>query len=154
MIALGIMETARTPQHVPVEGLTARHILVVDDSKPMRLFTQRLLELTGARVDCADDGEQALRCASAASYDLMLIDIEMPGIDGCDVARRLRSVGDRTPIVAVTAHLGEVEHDRCLASGFDACLTKPFSKAKLLSVVTPLIQGTKPSASSGEPPLT
>lgn len=137
------MDVAHTPAYATDHALAARRILIVDDSLPMRVFTQRLLELSGAEVDCAESGMQALRRAALATYDLMLIDIEMPDISGRDVVRTLRSAGDRTPIAAVTAHHSQAEHDLCLASGFDACLTKPFSKATLLTVITPLIQGAK-----------
>ncbi|EQD42352.1 two-component system response regulator [mine drainage metagenome] len=79
------------------------HILVVDDDPAIRRSLNRALKLEGYEVDAAEDGQKALDQLATNTYDAIILDILMPGIDGLEVCRRLRSVQDDTPILMLTA---------------------------------------------------
>jgi len=110
-------------------------ILVVDDELPMRTALTELLQSEGYRVTSAQDGEQALEMACGTDYDLILLDIMMPKIDGLTVCRELRKRGRTMPILMLTAR---ARVDDCVAgldSGADDYLVKPFSLTELLARV-------------------
>ena len=110
-------------------------ILVVDDELPMRTALTELLQSEGYRVSSAQDGEQALETACQNDYDLILLDIMMPKIDGLTVCRELRKRGRTMPILMLTAR---ARVDDCVAgldSGADDYLVKPFSLTELLARV-------------------
>ena len=106
-------------------------ILVVEDEPKMARLLQRGLSEGGAVVDVADRGEDALWMAGSSEYDVLLLDVMLPGIDGFETCRRLRDAGVWTPVLMLTA-LGEVE-DRVagLDGGADDYLTKPFAFPEL-----------------------
>src|SRR6185312_16902787 len=84
-------------------------------------------------VDVASDGQEGVDKVLAGKYDLILMDIQMPVLDGYSATSRLRAAGCRTPIVAFTAHAFQDEKERCLKGGFSGFLTKPVKKADLLN---------------------
>src|SRR4051794_13790608 len=108
-------------------------VLVVEDEPKMARLLKRGLEGAGLAVDVAPDGEEALWRAPSAAYDAIVLDRMLPGIDGTEVARRLRADGVRAPVLMLTA-LGEVP-DRVdgLDAGADDYLVKPFSFDELLA---------------------
>jgi two-component system OmpR family response regulator len=108
-------------------------VLVVEDEPKMARLIKRGLETAGLAVDVAPDGEEALWRAPSAAYDAIVLDRMLPGIDGAEVARRLRAGGVGAPILMLTA-LGEVA-DRVggLDAGADDYLVKPFSFDELLA---------------------
>lgn len=116
-------------------------ILVVDDAEANRLLLLLLLKKAARhRVAEAADGEAAVARFVAGRYDLVLMDLEMPGMDGIDAARRMRSLEaeqgwPRTPLVAMTAHDSEAVLARCLAAGFDERIQKPLSRETLLALL-------------------
>jgi two-component system sensor histidine kinase/response regulator len=131
-------EPAATPDH-SVAGLEGR-ILVVEDNATNRLLVRLLLEAAGAAVDEAADGRAALARVEAAAaagtpYAAILMDIQMPELDGYEVTRRLRALGCRTPVVALTAHALDGHRERCLAAGCDAYCAKPIDRDELLAVL-------------------
>lgn len=112
--------------------------LVVDDSKPMQIFTKRMLEVAGAaEVWCVDGGSQAIGAIDArkGAFDILLIDIQMPHMDGHELVRALRDAGVELPIIAVTAHNTPEDRAAIAASGFDGHLVKPFNQAALTHAV-------------------
>ncbi len=112
-------------------GLRGKRILVVDDNPLVRdLFVQGL-RLQGADCAEASDGEEALRRLGEASFDGMVLDLAMPGLEGWDVARRVREQGQALRIVGVSAHAGGAERERALRVGMDEFLTKPVDLARL-----------------------
>jgi two-component system OmpR family response regulator len=113
-------------------------LLVVEDEPKMGVLLRRGLERAGYAVDVAPDGEEALWRAGATSYDAILLDRMLPGIDGAEVCRRLRDDGVRTPVLMLTA-LGDVP-DRIggLDVGADDYLAKPFDFDELLARVRAL----------------
>ena len=131
--------SGQTPIPSAVESLQGR-ILVVEDNATNRMLVRLLLEAAGATVEDAADGQAALARVAAAqaagtSYAAILMDIQMPELDGYEVTRRLRALGCRTPIVALTAHALDGHRERCLAAGCDAYCAKPIDRVELLGVL-------------------
>ncbi|GIX22585.1 MAG: hypothetical protein KatS3mg121_1368 [Gammaproteobacteria bacterium] len=122
---------APAPEPVLRDGLA---VLVVDDNATNRLVTKGLLEKLGCRVELAESGAQALARFGDRRYDAVLLDIQMPGMDGYRVAAEWRAregAGRRTPLIAITANNRPEDVERCLAAGMDAVLCKPFKRAEL-----------------------
>lgn len=122
-------------------------ILVADDNEVNRLVAQRMLEGMGYSADAVSDGETALEALGRAQYDLLLLDCQMPGIDGYETARRIRAgeTGGRIPIVAVTAHAMRGDRERCIAAGMDDYLAKPFKALDLAIVLQRWLQAASRS---------
>jgi len=107
------------------------HILVVEDEPGIALALEADLALEGYRVEIVHDGDTALRRAAKGDFDLILLDLMLPGIDGFEVCRRLRRDGLRTPIIILTARTRETEMIKGLDLGADDYVTKPFSPETL-----------------------
>ena len=115
-----------------------RRILVVEDNPVNQLVAVGLLESMGYDADTADDGVLALEALAAADYDLVLMDVQMPRLDGYATTREIRAregAGVRLPVVAMTAAAIEGERERCLAAGMDDFLTKPVDPEALTAVL-------------------
>ena len=109
-------------------------ILVAEDNPINQKVTCRMLEKMGCRYDLAETGREAVEFFQAASYDAILMDLEMPELDGLEATRRIRSIeGEtaRTPIVAMTAHAMRGDRERCLEAGMDGYVSKPVQRAEL-----------------------
>lgn len=120
-----------------MEAATRHAVLVAEDnaiSRDMLLFQ---LELLGFEAVAAEDGAAAARAWREGDFALLLTDLQMPGLDGYELATLIRSEesAQRMPIVALTANAANEEADRCVAVGMNGCLTKPASLATLRSVV-------------------
>ena len=115
-------------------------ILVVDDEPAVRDAVQRALKLESYDVDTASDGSDALRSLTVASPDLLILDVLMPGVDGLEVCRRLRSAGDATPILMLTARDSVANRVEGLDAGADDYLVKPFALDELLARVRALLR--------------
>jgi heavy metal response regulator len=109
------------------------HVLVIEDEAKMAAFIKRGLEEEGAVVEVASDGEDGLFRASAGGYDLIILDITLPRLDGLEVCRRLRAERVATPILLLTARDSVEMKVRGLDLGADDYLTKPFAFAELLA---------------------
>ncbi|MFN7149602.1 MAG: response regulator, partial [Microthrixaceae bacterium] len=106
------------------------HVLVVEDSDINQVVTQAILEHLGFSVDVADDGQAALALLESNRYDVVLMDCQMPVLDGYDATRELRRRevnGRRTPVIALTAGAVEGDREQCLEAGMDDYLTKPIT---------------------------
>ena len=117
-------------------NLTEARILLADDSPINQAVTRSMLKHLGlAQIDVVDDGGSAVDLASRESYDLILMDCKMPGMDGYEAARVIREQeGDRNgrvPIVALSGKVLDGDRERCLENGMDDCLGKPFELAGL-----------------------
>jgi PAS domain S-box-containing protein len=126
------------PEH-PVSSKIFLHdarVLVVDDVPDNQILLRRYLESAGARVDVAGDGEEAVSKALDCDYDVVLMDIQMPHVDGIQATKRLRAQGYRRPILALTAHAMREEINRSAEAGCDEHLTKPVTKQTLVSAVS------------------
>lgn len=118
-------------------------ILVVDDDPEIVSFVQRGLAYEGYRVDTAADGKEALTKARDREPDLVVLDIMMPGIDGIEVAKRLRQGGD-VPILMLTAKGTVTDKVTGLESGADDYLLKPFAFDELLARIRALLRRRQP----------
>lgn len=115
-----------------------RHVLVVDDNETNRLVLSEMLKRLGHQVASAANGPDALEFSMVESFDLILMDISMPGMDGTDVAELLRQrkgPNQDTKIIAQTAHASPEDHDRVLAAGIQGVLTKPITMETLRSTL-------------------
>lgn len=109
----------------PPRPLLRKRILVAEDNSVNRRVTMRLLESIGCEVEVVENGRQALEALARGSFDAVLMDGQMPELDGYEATRRLRAEGHRIPVVGVTAHAWPEERERCLAAGMDDHLVKP-----------------------------
>lgn len=107
--------------------LVSRHVLVVEDHEDAREAVRCLLEVQGHRVEVAGDGVEAVAMALESRPEIVLVDIGIPGLDGYEVARRLRATpeGKRMVLVAITGYGQPTDRQRALENGFDAHLVKP-----------------------------
>ena len=115
-------------------------ILVVDDDEKIARMLRRALSLEGYMVDVAGDGQKALRLAAQGTYDLAILDVVMPGLDGLEVCRRLRAVGDNLPILFLTARDEVSDRVAGLDAGADDYLIKPFAYEEMLARVRALLR--------------
>ena len=123
-------------------------ILVVDDNDINRQVAREMLIAEGARVDLAENGVQAVDKVMDGGVDAVLMDLQMPEMDGYEATRRIRAE-DRfkdLPIVAMTAHALAAERDKCLAVGMDEHLTKPIDPARVISVLAGLVSARESAA--------
>jgi CheY-like chemotaxis protein len=129
-----------------LEGL---RILVVEDNATNRLIATKLLENLGASVETAADGYLGVAAAERGGFDLVLMDVQMPGIDGLEASRRIRALGGpaaETPIVALTANVLAHQRQSYLDAGMDGVVGKPISPAVLLAEIAKLGQPGPESA--------
>jgi len=119
-------------------------ILVVDDDKAVRDSLRRALVLEGYDVDLAADGAEALKSLTQASPDAMILDLQLPDIDGLEVCRRPRSLGDRTPVLMLTARDAINDRVEGLDAGADDYLVKPFNLAELFARLRALLRRRAP----------
>jgi signal transduction histidine kinase len=116
--------------------LAGLHLLVPEDNPVNLQVAVAMLEGMGARVDCAHDGTQAVAQCRDGRFDALLLDCQMPGMDGYEAARRIRAEGARSmPIIAVTANAMAADRDLCLAAGMNDHLAKPLSREALAAIV-------------------
>jgi DNA-binding response OmpR family regulator len=108
-------------------------VLLVEDEARIAGFIRRGLTENGYSVDVAADGEEALQWAKVASFDVIVLDVMLPLIDGLEVCRRLRAAGDTTPVLMLTARDSVEDRVKGLDSGADDYLVKPFAFAELLA---------------------
>jgi PAS domain S-box-containing protein len=116
-------------------SLKGMRILVVDDSPELRVIVSHVLQAQDANVSTANHGLEALQMIRSTEFDLVLMDIQMPVLNGYDATRQLRQEGYTLPICALTAHAMKEERQRCLELGFTEYLSKPIDVKKLLAVV-------------------
>jgi len=126
----------------PSTATLAGCVLVVDDNPVNALVATAMLKRAGLDVELADDGVAALERMSAGGIDLVLMDCQLPLVDGWEATRRWRRLepaGQRLPIVALTANAVLGDRERCLAAGMDDYLSKPVDLEALIAVVTRLL---------------
>ena len=115
-------------------------ILLVDDGATNRKLISLLLRRAGARVTLAENGLECLQLVAGQSFDLILMDMQMPVVDGYTATRRLREQGVHTPVIALTAHAMKGDEAKCLAAGCDGYLTKPIEAPTLLRSVARMLK--------------
>ena len=129
----------------PEAGLSAEmgqalRLLVVDDNPVNRELLCALLESFDIDIDTANDGVEAVEAAARGPYDLILMDVQMPNMDGLTATQRIRAAqapgARRVPIIALTANILPEQIARCLEAGMDDHLGKPINPARLLSILS------------------
>lgn len=117
-------------------------LLVVDDDPSVREALALVLGLGGFDVVTAGDGREAIRTLSLDSPDAVILDVLMPGLDGLEVCRRMRAIGDRTPVLMLTARTEVSERVAGLDAGADDYLVKPFAREELIARLRALLRRT------------
>jgi len=159
------LEAARKPSQevqpaapAPLPRLSGR-VLVAEDNEVNLEVARRMLQGAGLTVDVAVNGREAVERWSASRPDLVLMDVQMPELDGNDATRRIRALeaeaggGARTPIIALTAHDMPSDHADCLAAGMDGYLAKPYGRRQLLELLQRhLPRGAAPEAAAAAGP--
>ncbi|UDF04388.1 PAS domain-containing hybrid sensor histidine kinase/response regulator [Asticcacaulis sp. AND118] len=130
-------KTVRTGEGPP-QG--HRNVLIVEDYEPNVMVVATLLEQMGLDYDVARTGAEALRYAEVSAYDLILMDVQMPGMDGFESTRRIRQMENTralsaTPVVAMTAHVLDSDRRRCFEAGMTGFIPKPFEPETFMQVV-------------------
>ncbi|MEM1166840.1 MAG: ATP-binding protein [Planctomycetota bacterium] len=116
------------------DQLAGVRILLAEDSPDLQRLNTHHLTRAGAEVVAVDDGHEAMERASGGGFDLVLMDMQMPRMDGYTATTRLRALGCQIPIVALTAHAGEQDRRKCLDAGCDDFEVKPVSANSLIEV--------------------
>lgn len=119
---------------------STRRVLIIEDERELAELVKRHLEDSGFAVETAARGDDGLRAAETMAFDLILLDLMLPGMDGIEVCRRLRARNIRTPIVMVTARTTEVEKVLGLEMGADDYIAKPFGLAELTARIKAILR--------------
>lgn len=126
------------PARTASEAVAGRaRILLVEDNRLAQMVVRHILDRTGFHVDCADDGPSGIQAASAWRYDLILMDLQMPGMDGLEAARRIRALEgySAVPILALTANSSDECRVLCRENGMQDFLSKPIQADQLLRAI-------------------
>jgi signal transduction histidine kinase/CheY-like chemotaxis protein len=136
------IQNSQSPSHalaqlMPAVSLVALHILLVDDDEINQFVGKKFLEKQGANVVVAESGEMALVELDSRSFDVILLDISMPNMDGYTLTKHVRThkLWRHIPIIAMTAHVTPGYRERCLAAGMNDFIGKPFDMETLLDVI-------------------
>jgi CheY-like chemotaxis protein/HPt (histidine-containing phosphotransfer) domain-containing protein len=130
----------------------AYHLLVAEDQEVNQIVARELLTEAGYRCDVVGDGAAAVRAAAAERYDLVLMDCQMPTMDGFEATQRIRASESqsparrRLPIIALTANASGADRGRCMAAGMDGYCGKPFEPLELLTMIGGFLSGKAPAA--------
>jgi two-component system alkaline phosphatase synthesis response regulator PhoP len=127
----------------------AASILLVEDEAALRMTLGDRLRKEGFAVECADDGREGLAKATGQSFDLIVLDVMLPRLDGWSVCRELRGAGLMTPVLMLTARGTTAEKVTGLSLGADDYVTKPFKMAELLARIAALLRRA-PNAAKAE----
>ena len=119
--------------------LNGLKVLLAEDSPDNQLIVSYMLKAAGADVAVVDNGQAALDRLRTQSYDVVLMDIQMPVMDGFEAIEKLRNQGNQTPVFALTAHTMSDERRKCLDSGFTDHISKPIDPRTLLEQLSPFV---------------
>ena len=137
-------------QKVQALAMTGR-ILVVEDAKANQALIRVMLERLGLEVTLAEHGQEALEQLEHDTFDLVLMDMQMPVMNGYDATRELRRKGLTVPVVALTAHAMTGDDAKCYEAGCDGYLTKPIDREKLLSILEKYLSSSRTAAATDTP---
>ena len=134
-LALEIIDDDNTTQREKGSNMSSGKILVAEDNPSNQKLMTILLQKMGMDVTIADDGQIAIDKCQDESFDLILMDMQMPNVNGYEATRTLRSRGVKTPIIAVTANAMMGDEEKCLEAGCDGYISKPIDRVKLGEVI-------------------
>jgi two-component system sensor histidine kinase/response regulator len=123
---------------IPTAVCAQLRILLVEDNPANQKLATYILQDRGHVVEIAGDGQEALCLTEQNRYDVILMDVQMPGMNGLEataVIRKRESGGSHVPIIAMTAHAMKGDRERCLAAGMDSYVSKPINGAEMIEVV-------------------
>jgi CheY-like chemotaxis protein len=123
-------------ERIATAAAPGKRVLLVEDNPINALLARALLTREGCEIDHAGSGDDALAAVKVGAYDLILMDMRMPGLSGVETARALRKMGVETPIVALTANAFEDDRHACLTAGMNDFLVKPMSPDALRATLT------------------
>lgn len=130
------------------------NVLVAEDTKTNQTLIKLLLEKAGLDVTIVEDGNQAIDKATTGNYDLILMDMQMPNLNGYDATKLLREQGFVTPIVALTANAMQGDEEKCIAAGCNDYLAKPIDRNRLLQLLSKyLLSANMPRAENPKMPI-
>ncbi|HVK61267.1 MAG TPA: response regulator, partial [Bdellovibrionales bacterium] len=134
---LGIpaLKMAPAAPMLPAKDVSKMKVLAVEDSPDNRQLLEMILSRQGIRADFASNGKEAIDLAMRSPYDMILMDIQMPEMDGYEALAKLQANHYSKPIVALTAHALKEERDRCLSAGFIEHLAKPIDERALVNLI-------------------
>ncbi|MFQ5775599.1 MAG: response regulator [Kiloniellaceae bacterium] len=131
------LRSGRDARNAQADNASLR-ILMVEDNKVNQLLVIKMLGKRGHRVDVAGNGVEAITAVRNVPYDVVLMDMQMPEMDGLEATRRIRALGDqigRLPIIAMTANAMKGDREKCLNAGMDDYVSKPIDQAELLAKI-------------------
>ncbi|HZZ26576.1 MAG TPA: response regulator [Pirellulales bacterium] len=128
---------ARNGAHSNGGPATKLHVLLAEDVRANQMLVQHAMRQRGHTIDVASDGREAVECATHATYDVILMDVQMPELDGFQATAAIRALpnGARVPIIALTAHAMPGDNERCLAAGMNGYMAKPLDVVQLVETV-------------------
>ncbi|MBS0361272.1 MAG: response regulator, partial [Proteobacteria bacterium] len=133
-----------SPVAGPVEAAGgALHVLVVDDNATNRMVAQTLVEMFGCTCEAVEDGAAAVEAAATGRFGLILMDVKMPGMDGVEATRRIRSgraPGSQAPILALTANADPADAAFYRVCGMNGVVEKPVKPERLLEAMSAVLQ--------------
>jgi two-component system sensor histidine kinase/response regulator len=152
--ALGLAEPEAPPAAQPALAARPLRILLTEDNAVNQMLARSLLEKRGHAVSIAGNGREALAILAKQTFDLVLMDVQMPEMGGLEataaIREREKATGSRVPIIAMTAHAMRGDRDRCLEAGMDAYISKPVEAKALFEAIERLVPG--PKAAPAAPP--
>jgi signal transduction histidine kinase/ActR/RegA family two-component response regulator len=128
------LEQLQKQENVSLQPLSGR-VLVAEDAKANQALIRILLQKMGFEVVLVEDGQQAVERVSKETFDIILMDMQMPVMNGYDATRQIKSMGIQTPIIAVTAHAMKGDEQKCFDVGCDGYIAKPIDRKKIEQVI-------------------
>jgi CheY-like chemotaxis protein/HPt (histidine-containing phosphotransfer) domain-containing protein len=151
----GLGINLQQPEHSQAQFKSNAHILLVEDNLINQIVAQELLESVGMTIDVANNGQEAINKVKTTRYDLILMDMQMPVLDGISATRIIRTLdnGHHLPIIAMTANVFTDDRLRCLDAGMNAHIAKPVDPSILYSTLAQWIPETAITDDSTSPSL-
>src|SRR5438093_760780 len=144
-----------SPRPVVATSRTPLHVLLAEDNAVNRKVAVRLLQKRGHTVVAVEDGRQAVRALDRERFDVVVMDVQMPEMDGYEVTAAVRArervQGGHLPIVALTAHAMKGDRERCLEAGMDAYVSKPVDAEELFATLERVAPGDRPPSVTAPP---
>jgi CheY-like chemotaxis protein len=116
-------------------------VLIVDDDEMNKLLACHILESYEMKIDVADNGSLALEKLTKKQYDIILMDLHMPEMGGLEAIAKIRKKGIKTPVIAVTGNVLKGEREKCLATGMNEYISKPYHESELMQKIMELVPG-------------